>query len=207
MSTTLIENRKNGADLKRCTNMERIFCLEMMASETFNQTEAAKRAKYKHPAQAAAKLMKRPHIKAILGKFQREREERTQITSDRIWEYMDRVLQFDPGEIYEDAGDGWWYIGKLQEMPRKIRQMIENSEPAVMKVGTDDDGDDVLQKCMKVKFVSKTSVLGMAARHAIPPPIQKHKVEVVRMDLDSLVIDSQFSDDPIEDRLRMEDGR
>lgn len=202
MATTLIENRTRGANLKRCTNMERIFVLEMLASDSCNPTEAARNARYKHPAQAAAKLLKKPRIKALLGKAKREREERTQITSDEVWKYLHRVLSFDPADILTDAGDGWWYLKDLRTIPKEIRQMIESHEPAVMHLG-----EESYEKCMKVKFVSKTTALTTAARHALPPVVQQHEVVVANIDYKALYQDQKNAEDPLEKRLLLEEGR
>jgi len=72
MATTLIDSRKNGYDPNKLTDQQKAFVMELLASENFCMTEAARNAGYKHPAQAANKLLKNKNIKAALGKAQRE---------------------------------------------------------------------------------------------------------------------------------------
>ncbi len=162
MSTRLIENRKNGANIKRCTNMERMFVFHMLASESRCSTEGAREAGYKNPSQAANKLLKRPHIKALLGAAQREREERTQLSADDVWRYLHRVMFFDPAEIFSSAGDGWWWLKDLNDIPLEVRQMIEEVDIGVMKI----NGEDVPRP--KIKLVSKSTAVTLAAKHTIP---------------------------------------
>lgn len=198
MSTTLIKNRKNGVDIERCTNMERMFVLQMLASESCNSTEAARAAKYKHPTQAAHQLLKRPHIRALLGKYQRQREERTQLTSDKIWEYIHRVIFFDPAECYPSAGPGWWIVKSIHEMPLGHRQMIEGIDVKTIKI----KGEDV--PIVTVKFVSKGRALETAARHALPQEVNM-KAAVATVSWDELLARGNGRVNPIDERLAREE--
>lgn len=165
MATTLIDNRHNGADIKRCTDQQRMFCLHMMSDLEYRPTEAAKAAGAKNPKLQANRWMKMPHVKAILGKFKREREERVELTSDDVWRYIIRVLDFDPADVFEDAGNNWWYIKNIHDIPKKIRQLIEGFDIDEIQVG-----DKKITK-VKVKFISKTTVLGYAVKQAIPQEV------------------------------------
>lgn len=181
MSTVLIKPRQNGANIDRCTQQQRMFVLYMMADETWCPTEAARKAGAKHPHVQATRWMKLPHVRAILGKFQREREERTQMTSDDIWAYLHRVLTFDPATVYSRSGGTWWLIDDLDKMPLEHRQLIEEIGAKNIKIN---DKEVVVPV---VKFVSKSKALDIAARHAIP---QKHEHAVVQVPWDELVASS-----------------
>ncbi len=206
MSTRLIENRQRGACLDKMTDKERLFCLEMCANKTFRPTEAAKAAGYAGAPQAAVKLMKRSHIKAFLGKVKREREERTPLSSDQIWEYLHRILFFDPRQYFRPAssGNGEYFeitAKSMHELPEEVAQLIEGAE---LRTEYNSDGEPESQY-YKIKMISKATALGIAAKHAIP---QRHIVNHP-IDFDALyepvslleadIIDTEFQPEDDED--------
>lgn len=194
-----IDLSKRGVNLSRLTPKQRLFCLEMMASNLENPGKCAEAAGYskKTSPQMAAKLLKDPRIKALLGKFQYDREERTKLTSDDIWRYLHVTLNYNPLDLFEPGEDGW-YITDLAEIPPEIGRLVEEVE---VHEKTDREGN--LHRRLKIKLVSKSAALGIAARHAIPPPVQKHEMMVVQVGTEYLaggdylssenIIDAQLS--------------
>ena len=88
MATTLVENRKNGASLERFTGQQRMFVLYLLADEEYCPTRAARKTGAKNPKLQANRWLKIPHVAAFLGKDKREREERTEISSDEVWRFL-----------------------------------------------------------------------------------------------------------------------
>lgn len=177
MGTTLIENRKRGAPLDRLTASQRMFVLELLADKSWNATEAARRAGYKNPSQAANKLLKDKKIKAILGKEKALREERTKLTSDQVWEYLHRVLSYNPLSLFKTDGDGW-YLESLDDIPEEVGQMIEE---ITTKTREYDDGSK--ETTFHIRMVSKATALTIAAKQAVPD-VSEHRLAI---DWDKLV--------------------
>jgi hypothetical protein len=176
--TKKIERRKNGADLSKLSHKMQQFCLYLAASEQWDLTEAARKAGYAHPSQAATKLMNHPAIRRFLGKIKREREERTEISSDRVWRYLSGILEFDPTEWFVPSrdGDGEYFeisCEDFRELPKEVAIYIEG---AALKTLYDKEGS-VVEQFYRVKMVSKTKSMEVAAKHALPPPPQRVDVK------------------------------
>lgn len=204
-----IENRQNGADLSKLTAKQRLFCLEMIGDANFNATEAARRAGYAIPQGAVGGLLKHKAIKRFLGKQKRLREERTQLTSDVIWQQLHRAVFFDPIEAFESAGKGWWIVKDLEVIPQEFRQLIEEIKITTrpVRVLVEENGEQKVKIVDKplahLKFVSKGGALATAARHAIP---QEHEV-MMKIDYDRLYRDNRNEPNEIEGEvLRIVEG-
>jgi len=176
-----IENRTNGADIAKMSAMQQKFCLEMLADEKYNATEAARKAGYSQPNTAAFKLLANPAIKRYLGKAKRLREERTQLTSDDIWRQLHRAIFFDPAEVFESAGRGWWILKALNDIPVEIRQLIEEIHITTRQVTVPIrdatsghvTGTKVIDMPLpRLKFISKSGALATAAKHSIPQQVE-----------------------------------
>lgn len=201
MGTRLIKPKNRGANQKRLTSSAQMFCLEMMASRMMNSTEAAKEAGYKNPAQAANKLMKDPRVQAILGKELKRRIERTKLSADRVLEEISYCALRDPLEMCDE--NGRIVIDDMRKIPEAMRRCIDGIK---LKRYTDAETGDTRDE-MELKLVGKMSALELAARHFGLISPQKHEVSVLPLDFDAMVIDAEFSKDPIEERLRLEGDR
>lgn len=164
MATSLVESRKKGANVKRMTALEQAFCLHLLADEDWNVSEAVRKAGYKSktPGQTGYKLLKKPYIKAFLGKAKRDREERTKFTSDRIWERLHTILEFDPSVIFEVDEDNWYRVKPLAEIPLELRKMIKGIKYEPKEVG------GLVMQVTYVTFQDKDVALQIASKQAIP---------------------------------------
>jgi len=167
MGTTLIESRKNGFDPNKLSDQQRMFVLELLASDNFCVTKAARKAGYKHPAQAANKLLKNKHIRAALGKAQREREERCQLKADDVLNYLRSALFFNPLHYFRPYGDGKWLIDNPDDLPEEVGRLIDGMEVKVV------ERDGETRSYFKVTLVSKATALGLAMKHI---GVEKHEV-------------------------------
>lgn len=160
MGTQLIESRKNGSKLDGLTDQQRAFVLELLADEEFCPTHAARKAGYANPSQAANKLLKHKKIMAALGKAQREREERCQLKADDVLHYLRTALFFNPLNYFSPAGDGGWLIDDLDSLPEEVGRLIEEIEVKAIELP-----DGSMSSKLKVKFISKATVLPLAMKH------------------------------------------
>ena len=176
METTLITSGKNGYDPKKLSNQQRAFVAELLATDQFCATEAARRAGYKHPAQASQKLLKKKHIKAALGKAQREREERCELKADDVLNLLRDALFFNPLHYFEPTSDGKWLIQDLKTLPEGVGRLIDSIEVKVL------ERDGETHSYFKVSLISKATALSLAMKHV---SVQTHEVKH-SIDWDSL---------------------
>jgi len=205
-----LENRQNGSDISKLTAMQQRFVLEMLADPSYNATEAARRAGYSSPNKACGNLMRVPAIKRYLGKAKRLREEETQLRSEDIWRQLHRAIFFDPAEVFESAGRGWWVLKSLEDIPIEVRQLIEEIRITTRQVtvpirdaGTGHiTGTKVVDMPLpQLKFVSKSGSLATAAKHAIPQEVK------VSIDYDAMYRCNRDEPNEIEGEiLRIERG-
>lgn len=165
--------------------------MEMIASERFRPTEAARKAGYKHPAQAAQKLMKNPRVKAFLGKVKREREERTGLTADEMLQWMHDVIKVNPLRYFRVTEDGWWLTDEeLEAIPDWVGRLITRMRRICVPVK---GGDPI--RGYAVTLVDKAAIAPILAKHHCLLPSEKHDVNIVITQIDW----SQFvgvNDDP-----------
>ncbi len=197
MSTKLIENRQRGASLEGLTNQQRMFVLELLASNTFSPGEAAKLAGYKHPNQSAWRLLKNPRIAAALGKAQREREERCELKGDDVLNFLREAIFFNPLHYFRPTEDGGWLITDPDALPEWVGRLIEKMR---MKITEYDDGSRTSR--FEVELVSKTTAIGLAMKHIFPDKLQAEVEHKLRFALDDLYEPSNGEEvDPVEQRI------
>ncbi|HET6329112.1 MAG TPA: terminase small subunit [Planctomycetaceae bacterium] len=179
MPASAIENRHRGADLEKLPDSWQRFCLEMIASERFQPTEAARKAGYKHPAQAAQKLMKHPRVKAFLGKVKREREERTGLTADEMLQWMHDVIKVNPLTYFRPGDDGWLIDeDDLRSIPEWVGRLIVK-----MKKRTTWHGDDKIVE-YQVTLVDKATIAPLLVKHHCLTPVDNNGVNVIINQID-----------------------
>lgn len=171
MGTRMIRSCKYGASLEKLTDQQRAFVAELLADDVFSAVNAAKRAGYKAPSQAAYKLLRTPAIAKALGKQQRLREERCELTASDVLNYLKRVLYFNPLEYFYPTKDGGWAISTIEALPEEVGQLIDGMK---IKVTTHANGSQTSE--FEVQLVSKATALALAVRHTT---VSKHEVKQV----------------------------
>ena len=145
-----------GANLKP---MERQFVLEYIGC--YNGSEAARRAGYIGAVGAlACEMLKKPSIAAAVVAAIEEREQRTQITSDRVLQEVHAMAFVDVADLYGPNG----CLLPLHEMPPAARR-------AIVSIETEEtfDGHGKERKwtgyVKRVKLASKESMVALAGKH------------------------------------------
>lgn len=193
MSTTLIDPKKKGTNPDRLTNMELMFVNEMAADKKFNATSAARKAGYKAASVAGNKLLKKPKIKAALGKVLYERLDRCEVTQDEVLQYIHRVVFFNPLDYFSYGEDGKWNISDPDSIPREIGCMIEKVRG---RRTTNEDGS--VEEWFEVELVSKSVAMGLLAKHC---GIDQGDV-LLRLDFNTMwSTGSNGKPDPIEQQI------
>lgn len=168
---------RNPNDL---TEMERRFCLELMAMDKWNLAEAARRAGStgRQPSVVAHKMMKRPRVQAFLRQLQTAREVESRIDAEQVWRKVWAVMELDPLDYCEKSADGWWLVKDLDLLPTEVRKLITQLKPTSLPVGS---GRDIEYRPVTlVKFVDKQKMTELAAYHLIPAAAQRLQIEAVQ---------------------------
>lgn len=159
MVTSLIEERHKGIDIDKLNNMQKAFCEEMAADLTFNATEAAKKAGYKNPNQAAYKLLKNKSIQAYLGKVLHQRAKRRELAADDVLEHLRNALFLDPIDLFEHVGNGVFAVKDLSQIPEHVRRCITKIK---CKVRETEEGTETY---IELELMSKDAAMTNALKH------------------------------------------
>ncbi len=192
MGTKLVESTVRGTNPDRLTDQQLVFVHELAADTNFNATSAAKAAGYRHPTQAAGKLVKQPKIAAALGRVLYDRLERCRLTQDEVVQYLSNVLFFNPLHHFRPGESGTWLIDDLSTIPEEVGMLIDNLE---VERSTDKHG--TVTDTFKVKLVSKATALGLAMRHV---GVERHEVKH-SIDWDQLATQEHAEFDVIEAKI------
>lgn len=165
--------KKNGHTSK-LTDQQLSFVAELLASDSFNVSEAARKAGYSHPAQSGYRLLQKPHVRAAIEAAQKERSERCQIRADEVLVILRDLFKTTPASMF----DGDWNIKSPEDIPEPIANLIEGIE-------VDGVGES---RAVKVKSVSKTKALELLMQHLgmIGPAKHQHEIKHT-LDWDSVL--------------------
>lgn len=154
MSKTLLYQR--GTSDEQLTDKMRAFVREWFVDR--NVTQAVIRAGYGglNAAVTGSKLMKNPKIRHAIGKRERELQEKSEVTLDRMIVALARDSFRDAGDLC-DPETGMINVDNIAALPEHIRCAIEGIK-VKQHYGKDEDGNQVVvgQTC-ELKL---TSILG-----------------------------------------------
>ena len=159
MASKSVQPRINGANPERLTAQQRMFVEELLADESFNATNAARKAGYKNPTVQGSKLLTLKPIRAMVGKALRERIERTQLTADAVLAHLQTALFLDPFELFERNRKGAYEVRDLADIPIEIRRCITKvrTRTKVTDLGT--------EYTSEIELMSKDAALVNAMKH------------------------------------------
>jgi len=205
MATTLIQKRKHGADPSKLTACEQKFVAELLAAGDWNLANAVRKAypKCKYPGQYGNELVKRPRIKAILGKIQREDAERLELKREEILKHLYYMVTANRIGLFDDKGimilnhrvvNGEVVGSTVHDLPIALQQCINGVKQRVKRYETE-DGEVVEEVYTEVQLVPKEKAQEMAMKHqGLFAPEQQ--VVTLKPDWDALYRDNR--DDPNE---------
>jgi len=170
MPSMITKRRKT---LEGLTYMELEFVKYLLADEQFSPGRAAKKAGYKNPDVAGAKLLKRPHIARLIAKEQQERLARLDLTADKVLGFLalglftNRLRFFDPGE-------NGWTLDDPESVPEEIAILIDSIKRKT-KESVGEDGNVHREDTYEIDLPSKTKLLELAMKHCGLEGAQKHE--------------------------------
>jgi len=191
--------KERGADINKLTPMMRMFVVELLADPTFNGKNAAKKAGYKIPGNAANKLLKDRRIQAAVGKAIRQRAEKIGLDAESVLRYLETALFHNPLEYFTfKPGVGYTVINP-DDIPPEIGRLIDSIE---LKKFTDNDGN--VTESYKVKLISKSTVLPLVMKHLGMLTDKQEIKQTIGIDLEQLYQQDTNQTDLIEQRLEEE---
>jgi phage terminase small subunit len=142
------------------TAKQRRFAMEYLVD--LNATQAAIRAGYSPNGASVTgcRLLADPKIQAVVQKHNRKREERTEITADRVLKEMARLAFADIGQAFDENGG----LLPIHKMPEDVRRAVASVETDELADGSGAERA-VVGQTRKVKTWDKPRVLEMLAKH------------------------------------------
>ena len=193
MSTHLVVDRKNGANLSKLTTQQQRYVLELINDPAFNGVQAATRAGYTNPAVASCKLMKKPAILAMLGKEQARRGAALRLTAEDLLRELSYQAMRDPIDLCDEKGV--IIVDDMRKLPERIRRCID-----FLKVRQIHDAEgNVVGQTIELKLTPKMVAIELAMKHFGMFAPQEVNVKTV-IDWDALYSSPQTTD-PIETKL------
>lgn len=154
----LIEETKRGANQDQLTSQQRLFVETLIQDPGFSPENAARIAGYKSPSVKGSQLLRKPHIRAHLGKFLYERRKAAQANANRILEELTYCALRDPIGLVDEDGN---FHTNLHDIPEELRRAIDGLD---VEQQLDEEGN-VTSTRLKIKFVSKVATLDLVMRH------------------------------------------
>ena len=151
----------------KLTPKQAAFVLEYL--KDLNATEAAKRAGFsaKTCHVQGSVLLQAPHVAAAIEAAKQKRDERTQITVDKVVLELARVGFSDIRALFNDNGT-----------LKKPSEMSADQAAAIAAIEVDEIavGGKVVGHTRKLKFWNKTPALELLGKH-LGAWVEKHQVE------------------------------
>lgn len=137
------------------------FCSFLVKDVQHDGEAAAKKAKYKNPAVAAAKLLKNPAVKKYLISLKQRQEKETVKTAADALNYIQGIVYMNPAKFFSPGDDGGWLLDKKQweNLPDEVGQYIEEVEERVIETETS------TKTFYWVKLVKKSVMVELLAKH------------------------------------------
>ncbi len=150
--------------MSKLNERQKRFCEEYVVS--LNATEAAIKAGYSNKTRNAAsvlgsKLLGSIHIQRYISQLQAKRQERVEITQDRVLLEIYRLAMVDVVDTIDpDTGS----LKAIHDMPEPVRRAISSIEVDEIYDGSGRDRQ-VIGHTRKIKFWPKDKSLEMLGRH------------------------------------------
>lgn len=109
----------------------------------------------------AAISLAKPEVAAEVARLMAAREERTQVTQDRVVAEYAKLAFLDPRKFFDDDGG----LIPIHELPADVAAALAGVDVVESRVGTDEDGKPIFAPVRKIKFADKRGSLDSLARH------------------------------------------
>jgi phage terminase small subunit len=196
MGTKLLKNRGSRVDIDTLPQNQQAFVLAVLSQTVWNMTEAARQAGAKNPKLQANRWIHDRRVAAVLGREMRMRNERARMTNDEVLAQIEYEAFCDVLDLCDE--DGFIITDDLRKIPVEMRRCINGIECTEQK-WIDQDGNEHVERKMKLKVVDKAIAQAMLLKHrGLIAPSETNvtlNVGVVQQVLSTLV---KKDDEPID---------
>ena len=196
MATRHLQPNKRKASDKRLTAAEQLFVKAMQADPMMNPCNAAKAAGYKHPAQRANQLMKRPAVKAVLARELHDRQEKFEIRADEVLQELHHLAMARGEDLFDKKGN----LIPISEMPERTRAAIKEFKVTEKIVDGGKGKKPVTLRTYEIKLHDKVSSIDMLMKHLGQYEKDNGQKPGLTLDLSSLYIRPAVRD-PVVDAI------
>lgn len=202
MRTRKIVPRKRGADINKCTASEQKFVMELLAAGDWNLTAAVRKAypRVKHPSTYANTLIKRPRVRALLGKIMKDDIDRLGLKREEVLLQVWYCLTRSASDFIDEDGS----LREIHAMGQRAQACIDGLD---IEEFIDDETGEVAKRKIKLKLVPKAQAIDMAMKHLglNAPEEHRHIVGTVQEALERL--SAPPPKDDVEAMLQAEEQR
>ena len=141
--------------MRPLTAKQKVFVQEYLVD--LNATQAAIRAGYSQRTAGwiGPQLLGKTHIAEAVQGAMAKREERTEITQDRVLKEYAKLAFLDPRRFYDDDGQ----LLQVHELPEDVAAALSSMEVVTERAG------ELELAVRKIKFSDKKAALDSIARH------------------------------------------
>lgn len=164
--------RRPSTEYKPLTDMMERYCQEYVQTPD-NQAEAASRAGYGAPDNAASRMMKDPRIQKRIAELMEERNRRMRISADYVLQRLVEIDQMDVIDILTDDGG----LKPVSEWPKVWRTSLSALDINRIRMAGKDGEEDIESTLQKVKWPDKVKNLELIGKH-VDVNAFKERVEV-----------------------------
>lgn len=155
-----IQPRERGVSKPRIesklTANQRMFLENLLATNPWNPTEAARKAGYKNPPSSAIKLMKDPIICGAVGRAIQERIWRCELDANRVIQELSTIAFANIKELFDEDG----LLVPIHMLPDSIARAVQSVEVKTIQT---EDGSQVTTA--KIKLEPKLTAIELLMKH------------------------------------------
>lgn len=184
---------RNSEKLDGLTDKQCRFVSEYLL--TLNATDAARKAGYKQPNVASAKLMANSRIAKCIGNAQRQSLEKLELTREAMLRELAFCALRDPADLCDEHGA--IITDDIRKLPERVRRCIDGIK---QRITTDKDGNTTV--VTELKLSPKIAAVELAMRHFAMFAPQQHELKL-GIDWERLYEDGSAkpAPDPIAERI------
>lgn len=152
--------KRKSTQFRPITDMAERYCQEYVKTPD-NQAEAAKRAGYASPDNAASRMMKDERIQKRIAELMTERNKRLRVSADYVLMRLVEIDQMDVIDILDDEGG----LKPVSQWPKVWRTSISAVDINRIRMAMKDDEEDIESTLQKIKWPDKVKNLELIGKH------------------------------------------
>lgn len=150
--------KRKSTQFRPITDMAERYCQEYVKTPD-NQAEAANRAGYASPDNAASRMMKDERIQKRIAELMTERNKRLRVSADYVLMRLVEIDQMDVLDILNDDGT----LKSIRDWPKIWRTTLSGFDLSSTIMNMNEDSIETILK--KIKWPDKVKNLELIGKH------------------------------------------